>query len=158
MIIWLMYIDQLYTLYKSYRSSNSVGVIWGHWGQKVNFTKKSYFSHRLHAMVMWLMYIDQLYALYKVMGLEIQPGSFGITEVKSLFLPKMLFPPTDYMLWSCDSSILINYIPSTKVIGLEIQPGSFGVTGVKRSFLTKIIFFIHITSYGHVTQAYWSAR
>ena len=100
------------------------------------------------------MYIDQLYALYKVMGLEIQPGSFGITEVKSLFLPKMLFSPTDYMLWSCDSSILISYIPSTKVIGLEIQPGSFGVTGVKRSFLTIIIFFIHITSYGHVTQAY----
>ena len=88
------------------------------------------------------------------MGLEIQPGSFGVTGVKRLFLPKMLFPPTDYMLWSCDSSILISYIPSTKVIGLEIQPGSFGVTGVKRSFLTKIIFFIHITCNGHVTQAY----
>ena len=100
-----MYIDQLNTLYKSYRSSNSVGVIWGHWGQKVIFTKN-------------------------------------------------VISPTDYMPWSCDSSILISYKPSTKVIGLEIQPGSFGVTGVKRSFLTKIIFFIHITCYGHVTQAY----
>ena len=44
-------------------------------------------------MVMWLMYSDQLYTLYKVMGLEIQQGSFGVTEVKRLFLPKMLFPP-----------------------------------------------------------------
>ena len=85
-------------------------------------------------MVMGLIYMYQLYTLYTVMGLEIQPGSFGVTVVKRLFLPKMLVPPTDYMLWSCDSSILISYKPSTKVMVVEFHPGSFGVTGVKRSF------------------------
>ena len=38
MVMWLIYIDQLYTLYKSYGSRNSVGVIWG---QKVIFTKNA---------------------------------------------------------------------------------------------------------------------
>ena len=36
-----MHIDQLYTLYKSYGSKNSSGVIWGHRGQKVIFTKNA---------------------------------------------------------------------------------------------------------------------
>ena len=35
----LMHTRQLDTLYKSYGSRNSAGVIWGHWGQKVIFTK-----------------------------------------------------------------------------------------------------------------------
>ena len=39
MIMWLMHIDKLYTLYKSYGSRNSHGGIWGHSGQKVIFTK-----------------------------------------------------------------------------------------------------------------------
>ena len=36
-----MYINQLDTLYKSYGSRNSAGVIWGHWGQEVSFTKNA---------------------------------------------------------------------------------------------------------------------
>ena len=38
-IMELMHIRQLDTLYKSYGSRNSAGVIWGHRGQKVIFTK-----------------------------------------------------------------------------------------------------------------------
>ena len=36
-----MHIDQLDTLYKSYGSKNSSGVIWGHRGKKVIFTKSA---------------------------------------------------------------------------------------------------------------------
>ena len=41
MVMGLMHIYQLDTLYKSYGSKNSPGVIWGHRGQKVIFTKKA---------------------------------------------------------------------------------------------------------------------
>ena len=39
MVMWLMHINQLDILYKSYGRKNSSGVIWGHRGQKVIFTK-----------------------------------------------------------------------------------------------------------------------
>ena len=41
MVIGLMHIHQLDTLYKSYGSKISPGVIWGHRGQKVIFTKNA---------------------------------------------------------------------------------------------------------------------
>ena len=39
MVMWLMHIHQLDSLYKSYRFKKLSGVIWGHRGQKVIFTK-----------------------------------------------------------------------------------------------------------------------
>ena len=42
-------------------------------------------------MTMGLMHIDQLDTLYKSMGLEIHPGSLGVTGVTRSFSPKMLF-------------------------------------------------------------------
>ena len=57
MVMQLMHIDQLDTLYESYRIKNSSGVTWGHRGQKVIFTKKRYFSNRWNGMDMWLMHI-----------------------------------------------------------------------------------------------------
>ena len=91
MVMWLMYIDQLYTFYKSYGSRNSVRVIWGHWGQKVIFTKKCYFSFRLHGMVIGLMHIHQLDTLYKSYGSRNSPGVIWGHSVKKSFSPKMLF-------------------------------------------------------------------
>ena len=41
MVMWLMHIHQLDTLYKSYGYRNSHGVILGHNGQKVIFTKNA---------------------------------------------------------------------------------------------------------------------
>ena len=38
---WLMHMHKLDLLYKSYGPKNSSGVIWGHRGQKVIFTKKA---------------------------------------------------------------------------------------------------------------------
>ena len=39
MVMWLIYVHQLDTLYKSYRSKKLPGVIWGHKGQKFILTK-----------------------------------------------------------------------------------------------------------------------
>ena len=66
-----MHIDQLDTLYKSYGSKNSFGVIWGHRGQKVIFTKNSY---RLHDMVMRFMHMHQLDTLYQSNRSKNSPG------------------------------------------------------------------------------------
>ena len=41
MVMWLIHINQLDTLYKSYGRKNSAGVIWGHRGQKVIFNKNA---------------------------------------------------------------------------------------------------------------------
>ena len=49
-----------------------------------------HFSFILHGMVMWLMMVQQLYPSTKVMGLEIQPRSFGVTGVKRSFSLKMI--------------------------------------------------------------------
>ena len=43
MAMGLMYIHKQDTFYKSYGSRNSLGVIWGHRGQKVIFTKNAIF-------------------------------------------------------------------------------------------------------------------
>ena len=41
MVMWLMHIVNLKFLYKSYGPKNLSGVIWGHGGQKVIFSKKA---------------------------------------------------------------------------------------------------------------------
>ena len=54
-VMELMHIRQLDTLYKSYGSRNSAGVIWGHRGQKIIFTKMlfllqiTWYGHGTHA-------------------------------------------------------------------------------------------------------------
>ena len=41
MVMWFMHMHQLDTLYQSNGCENSSGVIWGHIGQKVIFTKNA---------------------------------------------------------------------------------------------------------------------
>ena len=50
------------------------GLPLGHIGQKVIFTKKCYFSFRLHSMVMGLMHVHKLENFYLCYGVKIQPG------------------------------------------------------------------------------------
>ena len=45
MTIRLMHVDQLETLYLCYGVKCQSGVIWGHWGQKVIFTKNAIIRH-----------------------------------------------------------------------------------------------------------------
>ena len=91
MTMGLMYIDQLDTLYKSYRIKNSSGVTWGHRGQKVIFTKNA-ISPPDYMVWSWDSYIFISWTpSTKVIGLKIYPGSVGVTGVKSSFSPKLLF-------------------------------------------------------------------
>ena len=102
-----MHIDQLVTLYKSYGRKNSFGVIWGHRGQEVIFTKKCYFSFRVYGMVMRLKHIDQLDTLYKSYWIKNSSGvTWGHRGQKVIFT-KNAISPTDYMVWTCDSCIFI---------------------------------------------------
>ena len=85
-----MYMHQLDPLYKSYGSKNSPGVIWGHRGQKVIFTKNatSPTDYRVRSRDSCT-YI-RLTPSTNVMGLKIHPGSFGVTGVKRSFSLKTL--------------------------------------------------------------------
>ena len=64
-------------LYKSYGPKNSSGVIWGHGGQKVIFTKKASSPSEYVALTRYLCTCISLINSTKVMVLKIHPGSFG---------------------------------------------------------------------------------
>ena len=103
-----MYIDQLDTLYKSDGSKNSPGVTWGHRGQMVIFTKKCYFSFRLHCMAMGRIHIAHLDTLYKSYGSRNSPGvTWGHRGQKVIFTKNAIFP-SDCIVWPQDSCILIS--------------------------------------------------
>ena len=87
---WLMHMHKLDPLYKSYGPKNSSGVIWGHGGQKVIFTKKASSPSEYVALARNLCTCISLIPSTKVMVLKIHPGSFGVTGVKRSFSLKML--------------------------------------------------------------------
>ena len=87
---WLMHMHKLDLLYKSYGPKNSSGVIWGHRGQKVIFTKKASSPSEYVAFTHDLRTCVSLTPSTKVMVLKINPGSFGVTGVKRSFSLKML--------------------------------------------------------------------
>ena len=82
MVMGLMHIHQVDTLYKSYVSRNSPGFIWGHWGQKVIFTKTALIHpcyiawHKTHTCVM-LSAWDPLPMLWSQMSTWGHVGSLG---------------------------------------------------------------------------------
>ena len=83
-----MHMHKLDLLYKSYHIKISSGVIWGHRGQKVIFTKKASSPTERVALIRDL--CISLTPSTKVMGLEIYLESFGVTGVKRSFSLKML--------------------------------------------------------------------
>ena len=87
---WLMHMHKLDPLYKSYGPKNSSGVIWGHGGQKIIFTKKASSPSEYVALTRYLCTCISLINSTKVMVLKIHPGSFGVTGVKRSFSLKML--------------------------------------------------------------------
>ena len=72
-------------IYRSYHIKNSSGVIWGHRGQKVIFTKKASNPTERVALTRGLCICISLTPSTKVMGLENYLGSFGVTMVKISF-------------------------------------------------------------------------
>ena len=95
------------------------------------------------------MHINQLGTLYKSYGRKKLSGVIWGHRGQKVILTKIAISPTDNMVWSCDSCILISYIPSTKVMVVKIQPGSFGVTGVKKVIFTK-------NAFSHSDSMVWS--
>ena len=85
-----MHMHKLDLLYKSYGPKNSSGVIWGHRGQKVIFTKKASSPSEYVAFTRDLRTCINLTPSTKVMVLKINPGSFGVTGVKRSLSLKML--------------------------------------------------------------------
>ena len=85
-----MHMHKLDPLYKSYHIKNSSGVIWGHRGQKVIFTKNVTTQTDYVALTHDLRICISLTPSTKVITLKIHPGSFGVTGVKRSFSPKML--------------------------------------------------------------------
>ena len=126
-------------LYKSYHIKNSSGVIWGHRGQKVIFTKNVSTQTDYIAWTHDLRICISLTPSTKVITLKIHLGSFGVTGVKRSFSPKKASSPTERVALTRDLCICISLTPSTKVMGLENYVGSFGVTGVKSSFSLKVL-------------------
>ena len=98
-----MYMHQLDPLYKSYGSKNSPGVIWGHRGQKVIFTKNATsptdYRVRSHDSCTYI----RLTPSTNVMGLKIHTGSFWGHWGQKVIFTKDATSPTDYMAWSCNS-------------------------------------------------------
>ena len=88
--IRLIYVHQLETIYLYYVVKCQSGVIWGHWGQKVIFTKKASSPSEYVALTRDLCTCISLTPSTKVMVLKINPGSFGVTGVKRSFSLKML--------------------------------------------------------------------
>ena len=91
MVLWLMHINHLDDLYKSYGRKKIIRGHLGSQGSKGHFTQNCYFFYRSHGMVLWLMHNHQLDTLYKINRFKIHPGSFGVTGVKRSLSPKMLF-------------------------------------------------------------------
>ena len=90
-----MHINQLDTLYKRYYRKNSSGVIWGHRGQKVIFTKIAISSTDHMVWSCDSCILISLLPATKVMVVKIHPGSFGVTGVKEIIFTKIAFSPTD---------------------------------------------------------------
>ena len=151
-VMWLIHISQLDTLYKSYGRKNSSGVIWGHRGQILIFTKNAL------SPLCYIVYPCNLYIIISlrhstfIMGSKVNMGSFGVIGVKSLFSIKVTLSPLYYIVYPCNSYIIISLRPSTYVMGSEVNMGSFGVTGVKYCFSVKMHYLLYVTSHIHVTH------
>ena len=117
MVTWLLHIDQLDTLYKSYGSKNSSGVIWGYRSQKLIFTKNAvtptdYMVWSCDSCIC----ISKILCI-KVMGVKIHLGSFGFTGAKRSFSQKNAVTRPLYIARPYDSNMYISLRPSTYVMG-----------------------------------------
>ena len=86
----LIHVHRLETLYLCYGVKCQSGVIWGHWGQKVIFTKNAITRSCYIAWPYDSYRLISLSSSSYVMGSNVNLGSFGVTNVKRSFSLKML--------------------------------------------------------------------
>ena len=82
MTMRLIHVDQLETFFLCYGVACQSGIIWGHWGQNVIFTKNALSPSEYIAFTCDLCICISLTPSTKVISLKIHPGSFGVTGVK----------------------------------------------------------------------------
>ena len=145
--MWFMYIHQLDPFYLSSGSKNSLGVIWGHRGQKVIFTKNATSPTYYMVMVMGLMHrSNQLAPFYQSYGYKNWTGVKWGHRGQTVICTKHAITHPWYITWLKVSYMLINLRPSTSVTWSDVNLGSFGVTGVKKSFSLNMLELVHVTS------------
>ena len=90
MTIRLIHVHHLATLYLCYGVKCQSWVNWGHWGQKVIFTKNTTSPADYKVWSYDSCTCISLTLATKVITLKNYPGSFGVTGVKRSFSLKML--------------------------------------------------------------------
>ena len=84
-------------------------------------------------MVMWLMHINQLVTLYISYGRNNSSEVIWGHRGQKVIFTKIAISPTDNMVWSCDSCILISYDTLYKSYGRKNSSGViWGHRGQKR--------------------------
>ena len=116
-VTWLMVINKLETLYKTYWLKFRFGVIWGHRGQKVIFTKN---ANPPTYYVAWSCDLCTWYTwrpTTKVTVLNFNQRSIGVTGIKKVISTKNDITSPCCIAWLQDSYMCISWRPSTYVAG-----------------------------------------
>ena len=90
MTIRLIQVFQIKSVYLCYGVKCQSRVIWGHWVQKVIFTKKYYNSSVLHSMSIRLIHVYQIKSVYLCYGAKGQSGVIWGHWVQKVIFTKML--------------------------------------------------------------------
>ena len=94
MTIRLIHVHQLETLYLCYGVKGQPGVIWGHRGQKVIFTKNATSTDYMAWLCNSCIYIHKLETLYSIHGVKVNLGSHPPANIMRLcpdLFPDLVF-------------------------------------------------------------------
>ena len=94
MTIRLIHVHQLETLYLCYGVKGQPGVIWGHRGQKVIFTKNATSTDYMAWLCNSCIYIHKLETLYSIHGVKVKLGSLPPANIMRLcpdLFPDLVF-------------------------------------------------------------------
>ena len=148
MTIRLIHVHQLETLYLCYGVKGQPGVIWGHRGQKVIFTKNATSTDYMAWLCNSCIYIHKLETLYSIHGVKVNLGSHPPANIMRLcpdLFPDLLLLSTlqltyiSDMPWPILTRLGHKYrltIPFMSYVQIGVKC-HVGVTGVKKVIFTK---------------------
>ena len=106
MTIRLIHVHQLETLYLCYGVKGQPGVIWGHRGQKVIFTKNATSTDYMAWLCNSCIYIHKLETLYSIHGVKVNLGSLPPANIMRL-CPDLFPDLVLYTVAVCDCVFLL---------------------------------------------------
>ena len=156
MTIRLIHVHQLETLYLCYGVKGQPGVIWGHRGQKVIFTKNATSTDYMAWLCNSCIYIHKLETLYSIHGVKVNFGSLPPANIMRLcpdLFPDLVSSSSSSssssvntsksyisdMTWPILTRLGHKYrltIPFMSHDQIRVK-GHVGVTGVKKVIFTK---------------------